>query len=211
MKCCLSRFLICLLAYTVSFVNSTKNEATEDVKPPEPRFISSDNSLLGSLYGVMSLRRIRRSLNQYYCQVAPYISLGDNPPVITVYGNMKSMTGILVGYGTKEVRSMFRPNKGYVYGVGNSRGNRVKSKRNIAFSVDYAPPQQPRWNTEEFCMLVFSPALKFGPSLENLIGKRFDHENRRLGSTENISRTLIRESEGTDSKLVTQCCFLMYH
>ncbi|GFE55761.1 hypothetical protein protein, putative [Babesia ovis] len=171
---------------------------------------SSDKTLLSRLYGTMSLKRIKRSFNTYSCKAVQSMELGGTPPVITVNGSMKSMTAILVGYGGKEVSGLFRTNKGYVYGIGNIRGTRTKSTHSVGFSIDYAPPEKPLWQVEEFCMLVFTPALTPGPSLRSLVGKRHNHPNRYLGSTENIVDTLIRESAGTNSKFVTQCCFLMY-
>ncbi|ORM40527.1 uncharacterized protein BXIN_2138 [Babesia sp. Xinjiang] len=171
---------------------------------------NTGKTLLSRLYGPVSFKRMRRSFDTYSCTVPPLIKLDSPSPVVTINGRLNSLTAVLVGYGSREVSELFRSNKGYIYGVGNAWKNKNKYIHQVGLTVDYAPPENPRWKAEEFCMLIFSPSLKVGKSLRSLIGKRYNHKNRYLGSTENIVNTLIDESEGTSSKMVTQCCFIMH-
>ncbi|GIX64113.1 signal peptide containing protein [Babesia caballi] len=183
-----------------------KGDGATTVKP-KPN--SSSKSLLSKLYGPMSFKRLANSFGGYTCKVPQRAVLSGASPMVMVNGLPSTITGVLVGYSPNETSRAFRSNKGYIYGYGASRKSMRKFVHNVLFTADYAPPLKPFWTSEEFCVLVFSPALKVGPTLTSILGKPSNSPNRFLGSSEKIASKLISESAGTNSKLVTQCCFLM--
>lgn len=187
-----------------SYDRLSNEDPQERMYTPE----ESSRSLLSRLYGTMDFLRLGKRFGGYTCTIPPIIKSKDLS-VITLNGMIYSMTTVLVGYGRNETSDTFRGNKGYIYGVGIKRDFSPRSKHKFSFTVDYAPPVNTKWPSEEFCILVFSPALTIGPSIISTLGKRYNDRRRYFGSTENIVSTLIRESPKTKSRLVTQCCFIM--
>ncbi|GBE61332.1 signal peptide containing protein, putative [Babesia ovata] len=203
-------YLLLFCAFTAPF--STYAKKKEDVvdQPVMVDSTSGSKSLSSRRHGYSGFERMRNMFGGHMCTTPESTYLAEAPPAIVVHGRLSSLTAVLVGYGANEVAGTFRSNKGYVYGLGNSVSFFPKFAHRVSFTYDYMPPKQPRWETEEFCALIFSPALNLGPSIISTIGNNANSRQRFLGSTENIVRLLISESAGTRSKLVTQCCFLMH-
>ncbi|KAK1442986.1 hypothetical protein BgAZ_305040 [Babesia gibsoni] len=169
---------------------------------------SHSKTLLSRLYGPKYIGGFSQPLREYTCEVDPSMFSRDLS-LVTVNGGITSMTAVLVGYGLDESVDTFRGNKGWVYGIGTKKNLYYKLKNQFSLTVDYNPPEDAMWDEDEFCILLFSPALTMGPSLKATIGKPPSDARRNFGSTENLTKVLLDESPNTRSKLVTQCCFIM--
>ncbi|CDR95486.1 hypothetical protein, conserved [Babesia bigemina] len=202
-------YLMLLCALTVSlFTYATPTEA-EGVQPSKPDSGSFWRGKYSRIRASPGLDRMSILFGGHMCTIPENAILTETPPVIVVHGRLSSLTAVLVGYGQNEASGTFRSNKGYIYGVGYAGSYFPKFANRVSFTYDYRPPMHPRWEAEEFCALIFSPALKPGPTIISTVGNASNSPARYIGSTETIVKLLINESVGTKSKLVTQCCFLM--